>query len=131
MTIKLYAEPECWKFKEKHPDIFSSFGCGPGGIGDFLVPDTVWGLSIKPACQIHDWYYRFYPYRTEADRKIADTIFGNNMLRIVNYYTKSRFLRRRRYIRTGIYYKAVRSLGGPAWHDEDDLDTYLKTYTSV
>lgn len=24
-------------------------GCGPGDKGDRLVPDTVWGLNIKPA----------------------------------------------------------------------------------
>ena len=72
--IQLFADPECWKFQKEHPDEFATFGCGPGGIGDWFVPDTIWFLNIKPACQIHDWYYRFQPGASEEDRAAADRI---------------------------------------------------------
>ena len=29
-------------------------GCGPGKFGDYFVPDTVYGMSIKAACAVHD-----------------------------------------------------------------------------
>ena len=45
---KLFADPDCWKFKEKFSDEFQSYGCGPGGVGDFLVPDTGQGLGLLP-----------------------------------------------------------------------------------
>ena len=32
-------------------------GCGPGDIGDWFVPDTMYGESVFLACQIHDWMY--------------------------------------------------------------------------
>jgi len=116
--MKLFACKECWDFKEAHPEEFARFGCGPGGLGGILVPDTVYFLSIRDACRIHDWYYRFYPSCEEKDRKSADIIFLNNMLRIVVEKTENNLLRLLRKRRCLTYYKAVRLLGGPAYHDD-------------
>lgn len=127
--LKLYGEPECWKFKADHPEEFASFGCGPGdGIGNWLVPDTAWGLSLKPACTIHDWYYRFYSDRSEVGKKLADVVFANNMVRIVNHHTKKALIRRFRLMRVEKYYKAVRAFGGPAWYEDDNPSDKYKAW---
>jgi hypothetical protein len=119
--MKLFAPPEYWNFDES---IRESWGCGPGGWGDLLVPDKILGMDVKIACQIHDYYYRHWPDPSEDARYMADRIFKFNMLRILanNYIDKPLnkfsllFFLRRRLIRR--YYLAVRNYGGPAWHDE-------------
>ena len=56
-------------------------GCGPGKFGDRIVPDTVYGLSIKPACAIHDWEYsRGLTFKDKCD---ADENFLVNMFRLI------------------------------------------------
>lgn len=123
MEVKLFADPNCWKFREEHPEEFDSFGCGPGGIGDWLVPDTIWGLSIKIACQIHDWYYRLSPGDTEEDRAAADRILYNNILRIVN--AKGGNLVSLRRLRAKTYYEMVRWFGAPAyWEDRNKPEEF-------
>lgn len=83
-------------------------GCGPGKFGDFFVPDTVWGLSIFRACQIHDWMYS--EGYTADDKKIADSTFLDNMLTIIE--AKSGWLLRKlRSYRAMTYYIAVRDFG--------------------
>jgi len=125
MTVRLYADPLCWEFKEEHPEEFESYGCGPGGIGDLLVPDTVYGLSIRDACRIHDWGYRHCPDATEEDRKYNDRVFRNNALRIVQGNTKSAILRWLRFRRVQTYYRMVRIFGGPAyWEERNPEFTY-------
>ena len=129
--MKLYAHPECWKFIKEHYEDFMSFGCGPGGVGDILVPDTVYGLDISLACKIHDWYYRFYPDNTEEGRLLADSIFKNNMLRIVRDRSKSRILRWLRVRRCRVYYGMVRFMGGPAFYDERNAEDEFKDVNVV
>jgi hypothetical protein len=123
--VKLFADEDYWSVSEK---IRANWGCGPGGIGDVLVPDTVWGLNIKPACQIHDWYYRHWPEDTEEARLRADRIFFNNMLRIVNAKTKNRLLLALRRLRCKTYYKMVRSFGATAYFMDRNLEN---TYQEV
>lgn len=94
-------------------------GCGPGGIGDWFVPDTIWGLNIKSACSIHDWMYHFG--ETLEDKVRADRVFLNNMVRLVFANTRNRILRKLRLRRTVVYYEAVKRYGGPAfWDGKDD-----------
>ena len=94
-------------------------GCGPQSWKHDLIPDTVWGLSIAKACNIHDWMYE---HGTElADKDKADRVFLNNMLRLVaegSRWGLLRFLRRRRCWK---YYLAVSRFGGPAfWAGKPD-----------
>jgi len=118
---KLFADQECWEFKKKFPDEFKSYGCGPGGVGDFLVPDTIYGLSVRDACRIHDFGYRHSSVSSEEDRKKHDRILRNNCLRIVNDHTKYRILKMLRYRRVKTYYMAVRFFGSPAyWEERND-----------
>ena len=115
MKVELFADKECWEFKERFPDEFKSYGCGPGGIGDFLVPDTVYGLSIKEACRIHDWGYRHCKWASEEDRARHDRIFLNNMLRIIDAKTNLYILRQLRAYRCYAYYIAVRKFGARSY----------------
>jgi len=76
-------------------------GCGPGKFGDYFVPDTVYGMSIKAACAVHD-----LEYSIGKDKVKADDRFLVNMRKIVD---RSRFyllklLRQRRVLK---YYWAV------------------------
>lgn len=87
-------------------------GCGQKGKFDF-VPDTVYGMSIAEACNIHDWMYELG--KTETDRQEADLAFLNNMLRLVS--AKGGWLKWLRDRRVLKYYEAVRELGGPAYWD--------------
>ena len=124
--LSLYADAECWKFKWEHPDEFASYGCGPGGVGDFLIPDTVWiTVSIRDACRIHDWGYRHCIESSEEDRARHDRILRNNAIRIVNHYTKSKLLKWLRYRRVQTYYAMVKRFGSNAyWEERNNADEY-------
>lgn len=109
--VRLYAPPEFWQLtpaeKEKRCN-----GCGPKGYGLF-IPDTIWGLRITPACDIHDFMYALG--ETEADKCEADRVFLNNMIRLIDAagsWSIVRWLRQRRAM---TYYQAVHELGGPAF----------------
>lgn len=92
-------------------------GCGPQSWKRDIVPDTVWGLSIARACDIHDWQYE--EGATLEDKDKADRVFLNNMLRIVESESRFRFLRLLRRRRCYKYYLAVSRFGGPAfWGDK-------------
>lgn len=93
--------------------------CGPDSVmkryGFDFVPDTVWGLSIRDACCIHDWMYQ--KGKTEADRQRADRTFLNNMLRTIEHETESWWLKWLRKRRAWVYYRAVSIFGGPNFWD--------------
>jgi len=96
-------------------------GCGPGGPGDFLVPDTMYLLTVRPACAIHDWMYYFG--ETHDDKEISDRVFLYNMLRIITAKTKWGWLKHLRNRRAYIYFTAVAKYGGPAfWKDKNYKD---------
>ena len=84
-------------------------GVGLGG------PNTLWGLNVTDAGNIHDWCYW-----VGIDRAEADLMFLDNMLDIIGRKTTRfpvlgkilRFLRRHRAI---TYYNMAAEGGGPAW----------------
>ena len=126
MKVQLYAHPDCWLFSVEHEEDFESFGCGPGGTGDWLVPDTIYGLNVSMACKIHDWYYRFWPEDSEEARAKADRIFKNNMLRIVRAKTSNRLLLRVRKIRCNTYYLMVRKFGAGAFYEDRNTEEFMR-----
>ena len=126
MEVKLFADPLCWKFREEHPEEFDSFGCGPGGIGDWLVPDTLYGLSIRESCCCHDWGY--FIGETQEDKVETDDIFLNNMIRQITDGTKSSWLLKPRLRRAKLYYIMVRDFGGPAFWDDKNKDSEFREY---
>lgn len=84
-------------------------GCGREGWKGKLVPETIYGLNISQACNIHDWMY----YEKE-DRKFADLIFKKNMFILIN--EKKSPLNPLRKARAYTYYLAVRIFGSKAWN---------------
>lgn len=56
-------------------------GCGPGEIGDWFVPDSIYGESIHLACRIHDWMYG--EGKTKEDKKWSDIVFLINMTLLI------------------------------------------------
>lgn len=90
-------------------------GCGSAQAKFDFIPDTLWGLKITRACNIHDWDYYFG--LTIEEKAKADRRFMNNMLRLIE--ADKTFLgrvlkplRRRRALK---YYEAVLAFGGPAF----------------
>lgn len=56
-------------------------GCGTEGWKGALVPDTIWGLPISAACDIHDWQYAEGDHA--ADKDLADVTFFLNLLALI------------------------------------------------
>lgn len=99
-------------------------GCGTKGWKGKLVPDTIYGLKISEACNIHDWMYA--QGSTLADKDEADRVFLNNILRIIaaeGGINALQWLRRRR---AHTYYESVARFGGPAfWDGKNEQDCLL------
>jgi len=115
---QLIAEEACWKFQANYPEEFHDYGCGPGGLGDWFVPDTMWGLSVRPACKIHDWDYRHGEGCSEEHRRECDERLRKNCLIIVDQFSKSEILRHLRHIRVNTYFYMVHWFGKKAYWSE-------------
>jgi len=96
-------------------------GCGAESARFDLVPDTVWGLCIKPACNIHDYMYAVG--KTLAEKIQADSIFLYNMNRIVECTGGALEWPRKR--RVYKYFLAVKYKGHAAFWENKDRDKYL------
>ena len=112
-----YGIIECENFKRNNPNEWATFGCGPGGVGDYLVPDTMWGLDISEACRIHDWFYRFCPDRSAKAKAFADSLMLHNCLAIVDEKSNSWILWQLRKVRCHTYHFMVRKFGQGAWDE--------------
>uniref|UniRef100_A0A6M3IQ10 DUF1353 domain-containing protein n=1 Tax=viral metagenome TaxID=1070528 RepID=A0A6M3IQ10_9ZZZZ len=124
--VKLYI-PDEYKDLSKDKLKLLTNGCGPAGWKYDLVPDKIYGLCIKRACDIHDICY-FYG-KTNEDKATADRIFFNNILRIIDQghnWWLLKFLRRRRAKK---YFYAVKWFGGPAfWNNKNDDKNTIEIY---
>lgn len=109
--IKLYAPEAYWRLTAAQKTEICN-GCGTKGLCGLVVPDTIYGLCITPACDIHD--YMYHVGETLADKQEADRVFINNMLRLINAgrFGWVKWLRRWRAM---TFYTAVCDLGGPAF----------------
>ena len=136
--MKLFAPQSYWNAPLTVREEMTG-GCGPGRIGDYFVPDTIYGLNVKKACKIHDWMY--FLGEVQKDKKKADRVFLNNMLRIIAgaalrkafpwYYLGLGFLiriplMRLRIRRAYTYYKAVKRFGAGAFYKGKNSDTEYK-----
>lgn len=93
-------------------------GCGPGWLGDLLVPDTMLGESVFLACRIHDWMYG--EGKTREDKKVSDRVFNWNMSVLIQEApytgeTESQILDQIRLRTVQTYYQAVYYGGGDAF----------------
>ena len=116
--MKLKRTKESMIFEKLFPDEYKSFGCGPGGVGDWFVPDTMWGLSVNDACRQHDHDYRFGRGSSKEHKKQCDDRMRDNMRIIVNAKSDSKILKAMRHMRINTYYWSVRSFGGEAYWEE-------------
>lgn len=112
MTTWLFAPPAFWKLPERIRKTLCN-GCGTKGLCGIAVPDTFYGLRVTPACDIHDYMYRIG--ETIDEKNTADRVFYNNLLRIIDVGTRSKWLKALRRRRARTYYLAVTELGGPAY----------------
>lgn len=90
-------------------------GCGPGGIGDYVVPDTVLFLNVRVACEVHDWCFAVWNYKAGFDK--ANNVFKNNMIRIIDQRTKWGWLKKHRYKRAYGNYWMVQHCGESFFYD--------------
>jgi len=110
-----------WGYKEGLATEVNN-GCGPEGWKGKIIPDTIYGISIKEACKIHD--YEYFIGKTLKDKERADKRFLKNMKLIFEhkancskifnpsrgigaYIYYSKILNTLRGIRAYIYYKSV------------------------
>ena len=114
LHIKMFIK----KFKNKYPEEWESFGCGPGGIGDWFVPDNILGVDISEACRIHDCDYRFGKGNTEEYRKEVDRIFMYNMVKLISEYKNYHWLLVNRLKIAKFYYIIVRKYGSESFFEE-------------
>ena len=120
----LWAPDEYWDLTEEQLDEMTG-GCGPGEIGDYLVPDKLYGvINIKPACRIHDYMYAVGT--TEEDKEEADEAFLNNMRQIIMWETagwykdekdaqRQRLVRKECFRQAETYHMMVDVFGGRAF----------------
>lgn len=122
--VKLYA-PEL--YISASPEVRATVvnGCGPAGWKGRLIPDTIWGLKITEACNIHDWMYT--TGETIADKDESDRVFLNNILRLIDAAGGWRLLIKLRYQRAQEYFEFVRTFGGPYFWDGKNASTNLIT----
>ena len=109
MTAQLFAPEAYWKTPEGER---RRWRCGPNrGLLEVLVPETIYGLRVSPACSIHDFMYSVG--ETIADKDEADRVFLNNMIRLIEDRKKFRVLVVLRLKRAFKYYEFVKHFGGP------------------
>jgi hypothetical protein len=89
-------------------------GCGPAGWKWDIVPDTLYGLSITNACNIHDFMYHFG--ETKDDKNVSDTVFLDNMNTLISNAKSNRILTWLRRRRAKKYYWAVSKFGDDAFN---------------
>jgi len=89
-------------------------GCGPAGWKYDLVPDTIYTISVREACNIHD--YKYWSGKTWEDKEAADREFLRDMNLTFDYEAKwSKFLNSLRRVRAAEYYLAVSQAGDNAF----------------
>ena len=107
--MKLYA-PQSYRDATAHERATVCNGAGPAGKG-WMVPDTIYGLSVTEPANIHDWMYELGHTLEHKDE--ADRVFLNNMLRVIA--DAGGWLAGLRRKRARKYYWAVANYGGPAF----------------
>jgi hypothetical protein len=107
---------------DAHPDFMATDfaellmicnACGAAG-SKLPVPQTAYGMSLKPMCHLHDFEY--HVGRDIKAKDVADRRMRNNGHRLVRLYS-GWWLARLRRIRVQTYYVMVHNFGGEAYWD--------------
>jgi hypothetical protein len=106
---------ECSAEYRAMPDNERDANCGCGTAKSWIVPDTIYGLNIKPVCCIHDFDYS--QGKTQGDRERADYRFLRNLMETIDqapgmWNAMLRMPRRRRALK---YYECVNRFGDEAF----------------
>ncbi len=115
---RLFAPEEFWLLTDsQRSDICN--GCGTKGIVGWIVPDSILGVDITMACDIHDYMYN--AGEIKADKFVADDVFLNNMLRLIDAHGGCATMQKMRCKIARKYYLVVKEYGGPAfWAGKND-----------
>ena len=73
-------------------------GCGREGAENRLVPDSILGLDISPACRVHDWMYEDAQEETDEPAALAaeieaDAVFAANLDGIICQKSGNKLMR--------------------------------------
>ena len=102
--------PEDIEFPSIYVSDFTSY-CGAGkGLGDIIVPETIWGLRISPACFVHDFMWAD-ANPTWEEFHASNAIFLRNIISLIMGQSKSSILKYFRMYRAVTYYNAVDHIG--------------------
>lgn len=88
---------------------FKPNGCGPKGVVGKLIPDSLLGVSVQEACNLHD--DRYHQGGTSEKRWRADRNFLEDMLSAIEKEKGSRLIGQARKMGAYIYYYSVRIFG--------------------
>jgi len=109
VTVPLVA-PDDIKFPTMYLEDFESY-CGAGdGIGDWLIPETMFWLKVSASCWVHDKMWSTANGSWE-DFHYANSVFIHNLISIISYQSKSTILKHARMYRAVTYFNAVDSIG--------------------
>ena len=81
-------------------------GCGGQGLTSSIVPDSLLGLNINEACNIHD-----HMYEQGIDKIGSDNTFLENMITLVNQDSSSNILKNVRKAKAYLYFLGVKIFG--------------------
>lgn len=85
--------------------------CGAGsGIGQKIVPDTIWGIPVSPGCFIHDFQWLIAPPTWEAFHA-SNGMFHRNLNSLIKAQSGNSFMLHLRMYRAVTYFNAVDSVG--------------------
>ena len=125
-SITLIA-PKYIDFPSRSVIQFSSF-CGAGkGFGDTIVPESIWGLPISPACYIHDKMWAEADATWEAFHA-ANSIFLRNLIALIDVQSSNRFSAAFRRYRAVTYYNAVDTFGSKIFWKLKERQKNEKSY---
>jgi len=127
MKTKLFAPAKYWVLTDERKRGICN-GCGPKGILGWFIPNTMWLLNVRDACDIHDFMYEVG--KTQADKEEADRVFLNNLNRLINAGSWCLRIPRRR--RALTYYHFVHHHGGSHfWDGKNNLDEFRAPFLAL
>lgn len=113
MIPKLFAPESYYRLSEEDKAAICNGMGSANSILSPIIPNTMYLLDVEECGNIHDFMY--YIGKTLEDKKEADRVFLNNMLRVID--AKGGWLVWFRRSRARKYYLAVKYFGGPAFWD--------------
>lgn len=95
-----------FRFPQSTFENFEAY-CGAGkGLGNIMVPETIYGLKVSPACFIHDKMFEWSEPSWKAFH-YSNNVFHLNIRNIIRYRSANWFMRSIRYYRAVTYFNAV------------------------